>query len=387
MRTSIQFKILPLVVVCVLLLSGIFFYVLMRTATENLERDSMKEIQDSKKTFLSIQDEEIKILKTAIIALSNDQGIKEAFLSEDREALYNRTKALHTSMKDESSITHLIFYTPEQLFLRVHSPELYGEETITRYVANKSVKSGSWGIGLEVGSRGSAQRVSYPYYDDGALIGYIEAGVEVTPFMNTMKSQSDDDYVMLGFKRHFDQMKWSQTREAMHLRDNYGDFQEYVVLGSTDETYTTKDNPCFDEEQLSMVSYDGKIIDYFEKDGRHYVCGGFILLESEENRDAIGVMVVIKDITQEIMMTDQAKRMIISVTLIITIIASLLQIALLHVVVISPLKKLTRSAKEIGNGNIHAEIPKIRTKDEMRQLADTLETVVGAVKYLKKKQK
>ena len=49
----------------------------------------------------------------------------------------------------------------------------------------------------------------------------------------------------------------------------------------------------------------------------------------------------------------------------------------------TPLRKLTRAANNIGEGEVDANIPTIKTKDEVHDLADALETMRGAIKFLK----
>ena len=50
----------------------------------------------------------------------------------------------------------------------------------------------------------------------------------------------------------------------------------------------------------------------------------------------------------------------------------------------TPMRQLTTAANEIGEGNVDAEIPEIKSKDEVKDLADALETIRGAIKFLKK---
>ena len=49
----------------------------------------------------------------------------------------------------------------------------------------------------------------------------------------------------------------------------------------------------------------------------------------------------------------------------------------------TPLRKLTRAANNIGEGEVDTDIPIIKTKDEVHDLADALETMRGAIKFLK----
>ena len=60
---------------------------------------------------------------------------------------------------------------------------------------------------------------------------------------------------------------------------------------------------------------------------------------------------------------------------------------MINMIIISPLQKLTKAAQELGDGNVDVTIPKISSNDEIKDMSDSLETVVGAIKFLKGKQK
>ncbi|MFH2020610.1 MAG: HAMP domain-containing protein [archaeon] len=54
--------------------------------------------------------------------------------------------------------------------------------------------------------------------------------------------------------------------------------------------------------------------------------------------------------------------------------------------ILKPIRDLTASGKKIANGDLTAEMPEIKSKDELRDLADTMNLLTGAVNFLKKEQ-
>lgn len=50
--------------------------------------------------------------------------------------------------------------------------------------------------------------------------------------------------------------------------------------------------------------------------------------------------------------------------------------------IVSPLRKLTNAANMIAKGNLDVELPKIRTKDEIRDLSEALKGILAAVQFL-----
>ena len=49
-----------------------------------------------------------------------------------------------------------------------------------------------------------------------------------------------------------------------------------------------------------------------------------------------------------------------------------------------PIKELVAAGNKIAEGDLTVEIPEVKTKDEIRDIGDTISTLVGAIKYLKK---
>ncbi len=52
-----------------------------------------------------------------------------------------------------------------------------------------------------------------------------------------------------------------------------------------------------------------------------------------------------------------------------------------------PIKRITEAAKMVSDGKLDTELPVIRTKDEIKELGDTMNLLMGAVKYLQKENK
>jgi len=69
--------------------------------------------------------------------------------------------------------------------------------------------------------------------------------------------------------------------------------------------------------------------------------------------------------------------------LVIAIIAGLL----LAKRIVSPIKKITEAFKKISDGDLDSAMPEINTKDEIKDLADTMSMVIGALKYTRGQKK
>ena len=89
------------------------FRELQREYTENYNFFSQK--------LNMIELAEVNKLASALKTLSYDENIKNVYLKNDRDELYNITFPLLKSLKDNFNITHLYFINKEgTCFLRVH---------------------------------------------------------------------------------------------------------------------------------------------------------------------------------------------------------------------------------------------------------------------------
>jgi len=373
MKKGIVAKLLPVLILLILILSGIFVFLIHQVVTSNFETVILEKIQESKNTFDSLMEEELRLLKASIISLSGNSGIEEAFALKNRDLLYSRTKDIYEKAKEEVGLTHWNFHTADDvLLLRVHSPELYGEKSSDRYTAKMAMDSTSWGYGLEVGSRGYALRMVGPYYRSGELIGYVEQGVEITPFLEVMKKQTGDDYAIFGLKKAFDPKKWKESRESKNLRNNYDDMADYVLLGSTATDFVETNIQQFSVQALNEASTTGNLFSTITSDGASYTTGGFTLLDGKGEK--IGVVVVIHDVTEQIQEIQQTLLSLILIAFVITLIIAVLLIARIHSVIIKPLQKLTDAASAMGEGAIITDLV-VTQDDEIGSLARSFKTL------------
>jgi hypothetical protein len=386
MKFGIIYKVLPVVIVLTLILSGIFFLINSSTITANYDNMNLYNIRIAKNTYDSITQEEMKLLKAGLISISSNKEIQDAFVKKDRNLLYNLSKDIFATQAKEVGLTHWVFHTADDvLFLRVHSPELFGEQSSKRYTAKMAMDTQSWGYGLEVGSRGYALRVVAPYHNSTGLIGYIEHGVEITPFLGTMKKQTGDEYAIFGLKSSFDPNKWKESVEAKGLRNNYDDMKEYVLLGSTNNKLVEQNLASFSEDMLKSASDEGNLFMTFSSGSETYLNGGFTLYDGKGEK--VGVVVVIRDITSQINDMHANEQKLIFTTIIITIIIALILVILIQMVIIHPIHKLTSAANAIGDGEIYTDIPVFTTNDEIQDLSNSMSTVVEAVRFLHENQK
>lgn len=81
----------------------------------------------------------------------------------------------------------------------------------------------------------------------------------------------------------------------------------------------------------------------------------------------------------------QLKRTLFIVSIFIVLLGILLAFVLANRIS-KPIRKMTEAGRKIADGDINAEVPRVKTGDEVEELGLTMEMLVGAIKFLKKDQ-
>ena len=136
MKKGIVAKLLPVLILLILILSGIFVFLIHQVVTSNFETVILEKIQESKNTFDSLMEEELRLLKASIISLSGNSGIEEAFALKNRDLLYSRTKDIYEKAKEEVGLTHWNFHTADDVLLSGSFPRTLRRKSSDRYTAN-----------------------------------------------------------------------------------------------------------------------------------------------------------------------------------------------------------------------------------------------------------
>lgn len=99
----------------------------------------------------------------------------------------------------------------------------------------------------------------------------------------------------------------------------------------------------------------------------------------------IGVSAYYDDFTGKGALSTVKKNLII-ISAIVLIIGVLISFFLANGIS-KPIKKMTAAGNKIADGDLDAEIPAVKTNDEVQDLATTMNLLVGALKFLKKEKK
>ena len=157
--------------------------------------------------------------------------IVAAMKNGQRDALLALTEKRLSSLRQSFGISHWYFITPDQhVLLRVHDPEQAGDR-IERETMRRAVRSDLPASGLELGNTATyTLRYVMPWIDDGRLLGYIEMGMEVAWFSQSIEKLLDVRVMTAIDKRKTSATAFSNGKRALGLSGNWQDFPDFALL-------------------------------------------------------------------------------------------------------------------------------------------------------------
>ncbi len=166
---------------------------------------------------------------------AHDSEIIKYYKDGDREKLYEHTKPIFESLKNNFNISHAYFILPNRkAFLRVHNPQKYGD-LISRYTLEQAYESQTIYSGLELGLFNNLTlRVVVPWMIDGELLGFIELGEDIDhmsesllPFLPVSHIAITIDKSLAGLSQYF---KWF---EFLKTKKDFDDSKKMIIADST----------------------------------------------------------------------------------------------------------------------------------------------------------
>jgi HAMP domain-containing protein len=368
MRISIKLKLIPIIVIGIALLTGLFYYTFLNAQEDIQLSVSDDSIQISKEMFYNLEDNDIKMLSSTLNALLTNKELRDVYLTNNREDVYNYAQPIYSQQKELFGITHFYIHYPNGTnFIRVHSKSQYGDK-IERTTFEKSVEGKGFGTGLELGLTAFALRVVHPYYNGSELIGYIELGEEISNFLNVMKKQTGNEYGIFIKKEYIKHSDWKSMRDSRGLKDNYDDLKNYVVIDTTTDSIGSFASNS--EDKLSTVSDKGETLDKFDIGKNSYVTGGFPLYDA--GGKAVGTVVVVKDLTPLENTVKKSGWNVLIISIISAIVISFAVGLLVNRSILRPLENIVDATTKVAGGDFSAQI-KAQSNDEIGDLAVMIE--------------
>jgi signal transduction histidine kinase len=264
----------------------------------NMQRATQASIEASRKAFFDLEKNSKNMLWATLESLLVNEEVAAAFVSGDRDHLYQLVRPLYAKLRKQTNITHWYFLDPEPsktCFLRVHTPHLHND-LITRVTMDNCVKTKQFSFGKELGKTALALRAVQPYYYKKQLIGYMELAVQIDDFLNMLKSQTGNEYGLLVKKEYLDRTKWASVTREKAARDNWEDMEHLLLVSTTCECLGL-DRFKAALENLESIPDNGLALEKITRDNKkiHYVRGIFPFYDAAGQK--IGGVILLKDIT------------------------------------------------------------------------------------------
>ncbi len=380
---SIKFKIVLMIVSCLLVGTVVMLGVLRLSYKKNMEAIALQTLHASQQSLGNLEQNDVMKLSSTLQVLLQDPEFKKVFMQRDREALYDRAKPLFEKLEAEFSITHWYFIEPEPdktCFLRVHNKSKYGDE-ITRYTYENAVSTKRFASGKELGKTAFALRVVHPYFDNGELIGYMELGEEIDHFFEIMKQQTQNEYGLLIDKQFLDEDKWKSVREAKGESNNWNDMADTLLVFNT----TRDESLLAYGGKIADVSDDGVVLEQLTQGDAVFIRGIFPLYDAGNRK--VGGVFVLQDVTEIHSEMEVTQRKIVATILVLMLLLSAAIILMLDRMIIVRLSSMIDVATRVVGGDYETKIA-CSSKDEIGQFEMLFEQFRGVfVSTLKELEK
>ncbi|WP_162013536.1 methyl-accepting chemotaxis protein [Desulfofarcimen acetoxidans] len=181
--------------------------------------------------------------KMALVHITSNPEIQKAFAERDRIKLQELTMGTWNQVKSEG-VEQFQFHTaPATAFLRLHSPQKYGDDLSSfRATVVESNKNKKIIAGLEEGKGGVGFRVVAPMYYNGEYAGgSVEYGMSLTKdLLNKWKESTGGDvFFYLDIK---DSVSWNKENDKSFL---IGTAEKDILAVNSDKINTIMKSDAF----------------------------------------------------------------------------------------------------------------------------------------------
>jgi GAF domain-containing protein len=361
---------IPTLFIFSLIQAGFYLYSFWVTRSEN----QIKELEDSQWAE-RIFDSKIKNLSDFALGLAMDSAtnpeIQAAFAARDRARLTDLTLDSYLALNERFSIPQYQYHLPPAIsFLRLHSPEKYGDDLSGfRFTVLQVNETKQPVVGLEVGRGGLGLRGIEPVYYQGHHIGSVEFGLNIDEILTaSLKEEYGNDWRIILTR---DALSLATLEDISSLEE--GPTSDLLVLATTIEA-------VFPKVEVYQKALEGeRVISQVESaENLHYSITTLPL--HDYSGKVIGSVDIIFDRTDAI--HTQNNR------LLILILAGVLALSLgafgLVLTVnrsMQPLELLTKAAQAIQEGNLDQEV-NVKSRDEIGTLAVAFNTMTSQLREL-----
>lgn len=304
-----------------------------------------------------------------------DEGVVETFLLKDRQKLYTRCEPLFSRLKNDFSVTHLYFQLLDSTtFLRMHAPELYGDETYRKTFINAVAFRRTYG-GLELGKTAFALRIVGPYYYGNELIGFVEFGTEIEQFIETVCADLPEvnQLALLVKKELIGKSDWDHHKKLTRETNTWSELESYVVMNEVHDDFMRRIHNVCTALKPAQIN-NQKILPRIDDGSKIFQPVIFPLIGA--GNEMLGVVMAHIDITS--LMEELYREVGVSIVFfsVMLVVFGLIGCTVLNRIVVCPVQRLTDTVKTIIDGDDMSARLNVKSDDEIGMLARSFNTLI-----------
>ncbi len=368
--TSIQFKLLVFVFGILILGTIAVLYSVNKSYKKNVRLAATQSIINSQKSFANLIENDVKMMRASLDALTNSAELRSNFSKRDTASLFALASPIFIKMKADAGISHWYFLNPApdtRCFLRVHNPKIHSD-VIARKTYLNAITDKTFSAGLELGKTAFALRAVMPYMSakGDSIIGYMELGEEIEHFLISMKTQTENEYGLLIKKEYLNENDWASVRKTKNLENNWNVFKDVLLVD-----LTTKDEHLVDIDiDIEKLPDEGKVLETISNNEREYVKGVFPIYDTGKQK--VGAIFLLHEITKLSNEMRQTELNVILSVLVTMLLIILLLTVMLNKLIIKRLNNIVSIATRVVGGDFESKIQPSST-DEIGQFESLFE--------------
>ena len=280
-----------------ILLAGLVVVVTMFGSKQFLDIFLLEKAKSSQNSWRLLEQSTKDELGAVLSALTTNDGLRDKYLSGNKDELYGYAAPLFETLKNQYAITHWYFILPDgKIFLRMHKKALSGDSAEARKTFQAARDTRKLSSGIELGGTAYALRTVLPYFDNNQkLIGYLELAKDMNHLLLPLSSVSGSRMALFADKKHLDRNAWAWMAVNSGARDAWNDLEEHVITNDfgEDDFFARE---CFSDKNSEAIEGESVRVKITQTK-KTFLCSGFPINDIKGTQ--IGALLSLTDLTNQ----------------------------------------------------------------------------------------
>ncbi len=360
MFRTIKFKMVVVIALTAILGALAVAWRLQRAHEEDVALLSDESIRSAAAAFGDLERTSTDLMAASLTAFLRDPAFARAVAARDHDRLVELCTPTFQEYERRYGLTNWNFWelepagetAPRALrnIARIQKPSKHGD-LVERTAMQRIAAAKELVTGLDLGFTGLALRALLPVRrPDGAVVGYVEWGMEMKTFLERMKKLSGNEYGLVIEKSAMNREQWASTRRHLGDRDNWDDMKDLLLVQNT-----AGDPTIFRHEgAIADVPDAGTALEVVTTGGRSYSRGVFPLTDMAARK--VGAVFVLHDITALRAEMSRTRRNAIATLSVVMASLALVLIAVFQALVVRRLERMTVAVRRVVGGEYDLEV-------------------------------